>query len=501
MKTDQMIVNRVSRLVSFNALVAAIVGAVIVTSACTSVGPDYRIPPQSVLQRTQAAAPLIGSGEAPFRLSPLPSHWWQLYQDPALDHLIQMAFAANTDLRIAAANLERVQAVAQQNARAGDPTVGVSAGPEYGRPSAVSMGLAGPIPDSWLYDVGARISYQLDFVGKISRVIEASKADAQAAEAGYDMVRVTVAAATARAYVDNCAAGQERQVAQYSVDLQDQFVRLIEQRVRAGRGTAFDSSRARSQLEQLRAVIPPLLAQQRIAQFRLAVLVGEVPGALSSELSATLERCHVVPRVMKPIPVGDGAALLKRRPDIREAERRLAAATARIGVVTAELYPEISVGLSVGSTGELADFGAQNASRWGVGPLISWTIPSPGTARSRIAQAEAGSRGALAHFDATVLNGLRESESALALYARELDRHAALQAARDQSALAAKQATSLYRFGRTDLLTALDVDRTLASAESALAMSEAQLAIDQVGLFLALGGGWETENPPTVQVQ
>ena len=460
-------------------------------AACTSVGPDYQVPPQSVIKRPMAAGPLAGSTEAPYQTSALPPQWWRLYQDPVLDQLIRMAFAANTDLRIAGANLERVRAVARQTELAGDPTLLVSGGPEYGRPSAVAMGLEGPIPDSWLYDVGARVSYQVDFAGKIKRAIEASKADTEAVQAGYDMVRVTVAAATARAYVDGCAAGQQMAVTQHSIELQQKFVDLIEQRVRAGRGTAFDVSRSRSQLEQLHAMLPPLQAQHRTAQFRLAVLIGELPGALPPALALTIDQCRLVPRVTTPIPVGDGAALLKRRPDIREAERMLAAATARIGVVTADLYPSISLGLSVGSTGELADFGAQNASRWGIGPLISWTVPSPGTARSRIAQSEAGTHAALAHFDATVLNGLRESQSALAVYARELDRHAALQAARDQSALALRQANSLYRYGRTDLLTALDVERTLASSETALAGSEAQLASDQVALFLALGGGWE----------
>ena len=455
--------------------------------ACTTVGPDYRIPAQAVIKNPSAAGLFPGSEESAFQLAALPPQWWHLYQDATLNGLIEKALAANTDLRIASANLARARAVQQQDETAARPVVGVSAGPEYGRPSAVAMGVPGVIPDSWLYDAGVRVSYQLDLVGKIARAIEASVADRQAAEAGLDLVRVTVAAATARAYVDSCAAGQQLGVVQRSVDLQQKLVQLTGQRVRSGRGTAFDISRARSQLEQLHAVLPPLLAQRRTAQFRLAVLMGELPGSLP----ASIEQCNSVPRLTSPIPVGDGAALLKRRPDIRQAERGLAAATARIGVATADLYPNISLGLSVGSTGELAQFGAQDAFRWGVGPLISWTLPVTGSARSRIAQAEAGSVAALAHFDATVLNALRETDSALIVYARELDRHTALQAARDQSAIASAQASSLYRFGRTDFLTTLDVDRTLAAAENALAVSEAQLADDQIALFLALGGGWE----------
>ncbi len=168
----------------------------------------------------------------------------------------------------------------------------------------------------------------------------------------------------------------------------------------------------------------------------------------------------------------------------------LAAGTARIGVATAELYPQISLGLSAGSTGSLSGFGEGNTLRYSLGPLISWSLPSTSSARAHIAQAEAGTAASLARFDGVVLNALRETETALTNYARELDRNAALKAARDQSALASNQAGRLYRFGRTDFLTTLDAERTLASTEAAVAASDAALATDQVTLFLALGGGW-----------
>ncbi|MFJ0646726.1 TolC family protein, partial [Bordetella bronchiseptica] len=185
------------------------------------------------------------------------------------------------------------------------------------------------------------------------------------------------------------------------------------------------------------------------------------------------------------------AALLRRRPDIRQAERSLAAATARIGVATADLYPKISLGLSGASAGPAALFGEPGTFSWSVGPLISWTLPDTGAAQARIAQAEASTKGALARFDATVLNALRETESALVTYARQLDRDAALRAAREQGAQAAAQARQLFRLGKTDYLTVLDAERTLAGNESALAASQAQLAGDQIAVFLALGGGWE----------
>jgi multidrug efflux system outer membrane protein len=458
-------------------------------TACTTVGPDYHVPDNAVVKRQDAAAPFIGANEAMYTDGQLPSKWWQLYQDPQLDALINQAFAANTDLRVASANLERVHAVLDQVEDERRPEIKANFGPEYGRPSAIALLQPEALPNMWLYDTGVNVSYQLDLFGKIKRGIEAATADTQAAEAALDLVRITIAADTVRAYAQACSAGQQIEVAQHSVDLQQQFVKLTEQRVKVGRGTALDMSRVRSQLEQLHATLPPLQAQQRVALYRLAVLTGQVPGKLPKQV----EQCSRTPQLSSssPIPVGDGALLLRRRPDIRQAERTLAGATARIGVATADFYPSVNLGLSVGSTGILTDFGANNAFRWSLGPLISWTFPATGPARARLALAKAGSAAALAHFDATVLNALRETESALTVYARELDRNAALKAARDQSALAASQVHTLYRYGRTDFLTVLDADRTLANAESILATSSAQLATDQVTLFLALGGGWE----------
>lgn len=455
--------------------------------ACGTVGPNYQLPQQAVANRAQAAAPFLGTQEAVYRQEPLPDQWWRLYDDPVLDQLIAQAFAANTDLRVAAANLARTRAVLDQAEEERKPDIGISAAPGVGRSSGVPIGSTVALPDKFNYDVGVHVSYQTDMFGKIARAVEAASADTQAAQAGYDLVRVTVVADTARAYADACGAVRQMTVAHEAVDLQQKFVVLTDERIRAGRGTATDGARARSQLAQLQAALPPLQAQQRTAHYRLAALTGKTP----QEMDLKLLRCQAAPRLTQPIPVGDGAALLRRRPDIRQAERTLAGATARIGVAMADLYPNISIGASVGSTGLLDHFGAANASRWSLGPLISWTLPDTGSARSRIRQAEAGSDGALAKFDGTVLNALREVETAMTVYARELDRNAALKTARDESALASEQSHRLYQYGRADFLSVLDADRTLAATDAAWAASDAALAADQIALFLALGGGWQ----------
>ncbi|MFZ6773582.1 efflux transporter outer membrane subunit [Undibacterium sp. SXout7W] len=459
--------------------------------ACNTVGPTYQLPQQAVIQRADAARPFIEVKKAKeniYQQIPLPAHWWRLYRTPALDQLIEKAFAANTDVRIAAANLLRVRAIQDETEAATQPVFGVNAAPGVGRSSAAAKGLKAALPNGTVHEAGVSVAYQFDLVGKLARAIEASDADTQAAQAAYDLVRVTIAADTARAYADICSSRHQMQVAQKSIDLQQQFLGLTEQRLQAGRGTTLDTSLARAQLAQLRSVVPPLQAQNHAAQYRLAVLTGELPGALSADVIG----CDTMPRLTSALPVGDGAALLRRRPDIRQAERGLAAATAHIGIVTAELYPSISFGFSAGSTGTLPQFGATNAFHWNLGPLLSWTVPSTGTARSHIAQAEAATQAALARFDGVVLNSLREAETALTVYSHESARHAELMEAKKQNVIAAEQAHTLFQYGRTDFLNALEADRMLAAAESALAVSEAQLATDQINLFMSLGGGWET---------
>jgi len=202
--------------------------------------------------------------------------------------------------------------------------------------------------------------------------------------------------------------------------------------------------------------------------------------------------CSQAPTLAQALPIGDGRALLQRRPDIRQAERRLAAATARIGVATAELYPDIRLGASVGAAGLLEDFGTPLTQQWSLGPLISWTLPSSGT-HARIHATEAGADAALAEFDHSVLQALRETQTALSRYAQDLQRLQFLQQAQQQADLAASQNRRLYQGGRTPYLASLDADRSLASADATLAEAQAQVSRDQIQLFLVLGGGWNAD--------
>lgn len=457
-------------------------------AGCAAVGPDYQVPAGAAATRPDTQAPFAEAREGVFQRDQVPGRWWRLYNDPGLDALVEKALAANTDLRVASANLERAQAAVRETQAQQQPSLGVNASPTFGHVSGIQE-LAPGIdpPNRWSYSAGASMSYQVDLFGQIRRAVEAAGADAQAAQAAYDATRVTVAAETARAYANLCSAGMQLASAEHSVKVQQESLDAVSRLQRAGRGTALDVTRARSQLEQLRASLPPFQAQQRTALYRLAALTGQTP----REIPTTLLQCAAAPQLRETIPVGDGAALLRRRPDIRQAERALAAATARIGVATADLYPKITLGLSGASGGPAAMFGDRGTFSWSVGPLISWTLPNTGAVQARIAEAEANTKAAVARFDASVLNALRETESALVVYARQLDRQAALRAARDQAAQAAAQARQLFQYGKTDYLTVLDAERTLASNESALAAGQAELSNDQIAVFLALGGGWE----------
>jgi NodT family efflux transporter outer membrane factor (OMF) lipoprotein len=464
----------------------ALASSLLALAACTTVGPNYKLPDEAKINAPAAQGAFMGAKTAPVSQDPVPAGWWKLYDDPVLNGLVEEALKANTDLRVAAANLARAQAIAGEADDAGGFKTGVSAAAMHSRESGEQFLLAEPLPVENLADVGIKVSYQVDLVGRIKRAAEAAHADAEASQAALDLARVSVAADVARGYVEACANGHELAVAQKTLDLQNRSLTVTQKLVKAGRGTAVDVTRAQAQLDLSRASLPSFQSRRRAALYKLATLTGKPP----AEFPKAVEACVVPPSLARPIPVGDGAALLKRRPDVRQAERTLAGATARIGVATAALYPSITLGAGAGSTGLLADIGQAPANRWGLTSLISWTLPGEGE-RARIRQTEAGADAALARFDGVVLTALRETETSLDAYAHDLQRQAALKAARDQAALAETQAQTLYRAGRSPYLAGLDAQRTLAQSEAALAASDSQVAADQVNLFLALGGGWE----------
>ncbi len=451
-----------------------------------AVGPDYVATPPS----PASSGPFLAAGAPPVAPDPLPADWWRLYDDPVLDGLVADALAANTDVRQAVARIERARA-GLRGARAGrlpQATIGASGG--YGRQPEGQVP-QGADREGWSYDAGLEVGYELDLFGRVSRSVEAARGDLAASEADADAVRVIVVAETTRAYADAASGAEQLRVAREIVELLDQSLALTSRRHDAGLESGLAVAQIAALREQRAAEIPALEAQRQAALFRLATLTGRAPAELppiAGERSVGLE-------IREPIPVGDGAALLARRPDIRAAERRLAADTARIGVATADLYPRITLGGSIGSTGtDIADIFTGGPLRWLLGPLLSWSFPNQEPARARIAAAEAEAKESLAAFDGTVLLALEETETALSNYARSLERRAALQAAAEQAERAARITRAQQREGAINSLDRLDAERTLAEATAQLAAQDAAVSRAQIDLFRALGGGWSASD-------
>lgn len=454
--------------------------ATLALAACT-VGPDYHAP----VTPSAAAGPFVAASPAVTTSAAADDRWWQLYRDPVLDALIGDALVANTDIRVATARLARARASLREVRGDRQPQGTAGASANYGRLSAIQRP-PGFDRENWTVDTGLDVAYEVDLFGRIGRSVEAARSDIGAAQADAEAVRVAIVADTTRAYADAVSAAERLTVAQRIVALLDRSLRVTQGRARVGLTTGLDTARIAALRNQRAADVPALLAERQAALFRLATLTGRPPADLPSLAAVRTTTL----RLDQPIPVGDGAALLARRPDVRAAERRLAAATARIGVATADLYPRISLGGSIGSTGTgLGDLFGAGPLNWLLGPLISWNV-NPAKARARIAGAQADSQAALAAFDGTVLTALEETEVALSNYARALDRRTALQAARDQADTAARITRAQQREGQIDSLAQLDAERTFADTEAALALADAQIARQQIDLFRALGGGW-----------
>ena len=449
--------------------------------ACAAVGPDAVAP---IIPPTASGPFLSAGGRGIDSNAPAERDWWRLYRDPVLDRLVADALAANTDIRVAVARLARARALLREVRTQRTPQVGIDAGAQYGR---LPSGQGGSSGDSLLVDVGVGVSYEADLFGRVSRGVEAARGDVAAADADIGAVQVLVVAETARAYSDAASAAERQAVAERIVALLDRSILLTQRRYEVGLGTRLDVARIAALRHQRQAEVPTLIAERQGALFRLATLTGRTPQDLPPEAGARRETL----RIDQPIPVGDGAALLARRPDVRAAERRLAAATARIGVATADLYPRITLGGSFGSSGGgLGDLFGAGPLTWLLGPLLSWTVNRE-PARARIAAAEADTQAALATFDGAVLRALEETETALSDYAQLLDRRTSLQAARNDAETAVTITRARLREGQINSLELLDAERTFAESDVALTAADGSIAQAQVELFKALGGSWQ----------
>ena len=452
---------------------------------CAPVGPDYKLPDEALVNSPAAQGAFVAVNADVTEVAP-PDHWWKLFDDPRLDGLIEKALASNIDLRIAQANLERSDALLEEVRTGSDFSALADAGTTYGEASAQQYLNHVKQPTRETYNLGIGISYDLDLFGGIRRGIEAASDDKEAVAAARDLARVNVAAETARAYSDICNAGNELDVLRHTIEIQRQSLALTRTLIANGRAPAFEGERQQSLIDNSRAQLAPLTARQQNAAFRVTVLMGQPP----EQYDRTLLDCHTPLKLHALLPTGDGQAMLRRRPDVRAAERRLAAATARIGVATAALYPDVKFGASIGSTGHTSDFLTGLANRFSFGPSITWNLDQR-PIRARIAETEATTRASLAAFDGTVLTALREAESSLNTYGASLARLEQLEASRDEASRVATRTEELRRGGKVGGLVALDAERTWIAAETAVAAAQDEINADQMTVFLALGGGWQ----------
>jgi multidrug efflux system outer membrane protein len=454
-----------------------LLAAVLALSAC-AVGPDYRAPETEAARIDRAAA-------AGFDRSSFQAAWWRQFEDPTLDVLVTRALAENRELRIAFARLRAARSIRDDAANDRFPTVTAGARADVGK--AQQPGFSETRSNAERYDLGLDMVWELDLFGRIQRSIEASEAQTEAAEAELYQLQVSLIAELVDAYGGLRGAQLREHIARENLENQRNSRQLTEQLRDAGVGNELDVLRADARLAATEATVPQLQAQQTRAINRIATLLGQRADALDIDLSA-----RELPAIAKALQIGDPGELLRRRPDIRVAERQLAAATANVGVATADLFPRVSLSGFLGFVaGRGSQLGSSAAQAWGVAPSLSWAAFDMGSVRARLRGAEADAEGALAGYEQQVLLALEESENAFSDYARSQERLLALLRQSSASRLAAEQATFRYQEGTVDFLVLLDAERERLAAEDAQAQAEVDVYRGVVGVYKALGGGWQ----------
>jgi multidrug efflux system outer membrane protein len=462
---------------------AALVVGALVLAAC-AVGPDYRAPDTTVGERFDAEALVTGTGPGEIE-----REWWRQFGDPLLDELVDTAAKHNRDVAAATARLREARALRRERWFDFLPSINGTASYSDTRQSALGTpGTTVADRNYELYDAGLDAGWEIDLFGRVRRANESARAAAQATAAARDQVVLSVIAEVALNYFELRGAQSQLLVARDNAANQSRALELVNSRLEAGRGTALDTARATAQVETTLAAVPPLEAAVDRAIRRIGVLTGAQPGALVDKLAAARD----LPALPTTLALGSPEALLRRRPDIRNAERQLAAATASIGVQVADLFPRLTLNASLGLTAptfsQLDDAGNDRRS---FGPALTWGLLDFGHVQQRIRGARARTDEALANYEQTVLLALEETENALSDFARERRRLAHLTRAAQASREAADLAGQRFEGGVSDFLTALDAYRTSLDAEDQLAISRTRVSTALVTLYKAFGGGWE----------
>ena len=485
-------------------------GIALLLVGCT-VGPDYEAPDYSVPDEWRAAVvEELEDENAPLEM------WWTELQDTVLTDLIQRAELANLNLQAAVARVAEARARrgiakggfypdiflggAYSYQKVSEKGVeGVAGGGGDGDGDGEGDGEASPVADpfsSWVF--GLDLTWELDLFGRVRRTVESATASLQASVEDYRDVLVTLYAETATAYVDVRTFQQRLSFARQNVQAQEESLELTRDRYLAGLTSVLDVAQAEQNLATTRSLIPTLQTGLEASLNRLAVLLAQTPGSLHEELGIA----RPIPEPTDAVAVGIPADLLRRRPDIRRAERELAAQTARIGVATADLYPSFSIGGSVGLEAlDLADLGSPGTGFFSIFPSFNWPIFSAGKIRNRIRVEEARTEQALIFYELTVLEALEEVQDAIVAYAQETARRDRLTEAVDASQRAVDLVRTQYLSGLTNFQNVLDTQRSLFNQQDLLAESEGFVVQNLILLNRSLGGGWQVSGDATLQAR
>jgi len=459
-----------------------IAGASALLLAACAVGPDYKTPVAApvVLQNAPAGAFSTANPEA---------QWWTAFNDPVLDGLIAQGLSGNLDIRIAVARVDEARALFK-DARL-DQIPRVTASGAYVKSDKQQPGSNGQRVESETYQGGFDAGWEIDLFGRVRRGVESARAEAGAAQADLRDAQVTIAAEVARNYLELRGAQARLAVANRNLETQRETVRLTKVRYDAGAGNPIDVASAQARLNATEAVIPALITAEKRANYRLCVLVGKRPGELDATLVAT-PTAEVTP-LIAALPIGDASDLLRRRPDVQAAERRLAAQTAKVGVATADLFPRVRVTGFIGFlSGTSSGFGNAASQAWSVAPSVSWPALDLGGAHQRLKAAEARNDASLAAYDQTVLAALEDLENALVGYRQQQAQLVSLTNQAAASRRAAELARIQYKEGGIDFLVLLDAERTLLAAEDSMTVAETGVNTNVVAIYKALGGGWSS---------
>lgn len=495
---------RTSQLLSGVALCIGLAGCV--------VGPDYRAPDMKMPGGFVAASASDASKPAP-NANDKPvvdaAKWWQALSDPELNSLIDRAIQANPDLEIALTRLQEARTQEAVVMGMSLPELEASGGAARGTGSNLTRGrVAGPLVagenaanlSHVTHIVGFAAGWEIDLFGRYRREIEAARYDKEAAAAVRNDVLIAVIADVARAYVDVRGLQMQLAVLRQNIDTAEQYTDVVQKRFERGITNELDLTLAQRQLATLKAEVEPLTSQIAAAQYVIAVLLGQFPEVLAKEL----EKPAMIPQLPEQIQPGLPLDLLRRRPDIHEAERQLAGATARVGVATANLFPKIALTGGAGYQGQgLGVTPAAHSFIWSVGPAVNWSLLDFGVLDALVDIADLRTHELLINYKKTVLRAVQEVDTAASAYTAQQDRLHNLSQALTASEQALSLASQRYDRGLTDSLNVIDAQRHAYELEEQYVSAQKTAAEQFIALYKALGGGWEQYQsiPPIRQPQ